>query len=444
MGERACTIFLRRHYPYQVKGSSASVQALISAFDSTPDRYSVRWIQYSTKAEVCQGLYQISPMSSMAENWVTPSRSLLGISMKMKDWVTPDYDTLTMIGEVNYETVLRTDESAPRWQESSYELVGSFKGANGKIRAGYDDEGSINEGPQMYKVGDKYYLCYSPRGYASREYDVKQAVGDSPLGPFRKLPTEYARVFGVNLDKNDAMDGMTGTGHHAFVDVEGELFCVYYVHADPMNGESSTLDGRIYAFDRLSTVETQEYGTLLYGNGPTKTLQAKPNVFTGMRNVMLDEGVSITATNATQSTIPYLNDGRFVIHDIYSYLQFEAKGKTTITINFDTPKTIGALSVYNSYEYAYAFSSIDSVVFTLASKPTWYPADLDLIPSAVIKNIPFNEKYIDRVNEYIYSGAACNVSFKEIPVSSIKITISKKVMDEEKQIKVSDIVVLGK
>ena len=363
--------------------------------------------------------------------------------MKMKDWVTPDYDTLTKIGEKNYETVLLNDENAPRWNENSYTLKGYFKDANGDIREGYDDERNINEGPQMYEHEGRYYLCYSPRGYANNQYDVKQAIGDSPLGPFTKLPTDYARVFGTNLDKNHAMDGMTGTGHHAFVEVEDELFCVYYVHADPMNGLSSTWDGRIYAVDRLSFVDTEAYGTLIYGNGPTKTLQPKPNVTTGLHNVLLD-GATITATNAKESTIQYLSDGRFVCHDIFSYLQFESTGATTITIKFDTPKTISAMSIYNSYEFDYAFSAIDSIVFDLSEKPAWYPSDVEYRSSAAIKDVMFNERYIDRTNSFIYAGAACNLSFDEITVNSIKITISKKIVEGDATIKVSDIVVLGK
>ncbi|MCQ2399822.1 MAG: family 43 glycosylhydrolase, partial [Clostridia bacterium] len=313
--------------------------------------------------------------------------------MKMKsDWVTPDYETLTKIAEVDYKSVIRNEEF-PCWdEENGYILDGYFK-ENEDTWERYNDgqsngEGNINEGPQLFEKDGRFYLCYSPRGYASRLYDVKQAISDTGIyGPYTKLPSDYARVFGTTLAKNDPEIGMTGTGHHAFVEAGDELFCVYYVHSDPQDGSVSTYDGRIYAVDRLDFVNVDGYGTLIYGDGATNTLQFKPNVTTGLRNVMLDDGVSIKATRSDENTIKYLNDNKIIAQDVHKAMQFSCSERTEIVITFDTPKEICALQVFNAYEYEYGFGSIDGAIFDLAEKPFWYPDDVEYVNKAYIKGI---------------------------------------------------------
>lgn len=373
--------------------------------------------------------------------------------MKMHDdWVTPVYETLTKVADVDFKTVTRNPEY-PCWDEAKgYNLEGYFK-ENDAIWDAYSDgqsngEGNINEGPQLFEKDGRFYLCYSPRGYVSRLYDVKQAISDNGiLGPYTKLPTEQARVFGVNLAKNDPELGMTSTGHHAFVEVNDELFCVYYVHADPKDGETAAYDGRVYAVDRLDFVQTKDYGVLLYGNGPTNTLQYKPDVTTGLHNVLLDKDVTISASNSNGKTVKYLNDNKFIIHEYHSDMQFSFDKATEISITFASAKEINAVSVYNAFEYANAFSSIDYILFEVAEKPAWYPEDKEYVNYAVIKNIGFNANYV-RENDfgtYIANGAASNVSFSAIKVKSIKICVSKKFDNETDDIiKISEIKVLGK
>ena len=373
--------------------------------------------------------------------------------MKMKeDWVTPDYETLTMVADIDYKTVTRNTQY-PCWdEENGYNLEGYFK-ENQETWENYNDgesngEGNINEGAQLFEKDGRFYLCYSPRGYASRKYDVKQAISDTGIyGPYTKLPSDYARVFGTNLAKNDPYIGMTGTGHHAFVEVNNELFCVYYAIADPLNGDSATNDGRVYAVDRLDFVNVDGYGQLMYGNGPTSTLQFKPDITTGLHNVMLDEGVSISVTNGDKNTIKYLNDNKVIAQNVYNYMQFSFKDRTEITINFATPKEISAISVANAYEYDYGFSGLDGIIFNLAEKPSWYPEDKEYVNKAYIKDIGFNESYC-RVNDfgnYILTGAASNVSFSTVKVNSITIVVSDKLSSEGGDtMKISEIKVLGK
>lgn len=361
--------------------------------------------------------------------------------VKMKDMITPDYDTLTMLAQCSYETVEKKSVDTPVWDEGGYECKGYFGSDEGVERDPskgneWDDEWTINEGPQMYKTNGRYFLTYSPRGFSDPNYDVKQAIGDSPLGPFRKLPQYPATVMG----KNDTNDYATGTGHHAFVEVEGELFCAFYVHADPYSGRTSDTDGRIYAFDRVKTIEDPTYGTLLYGNGPTKSVQPKPYVASGYKNVA--GKATVSATDADKDTLKYVNDDIFVTHAYFEDREFSAKGKTTITLKFAEPQTVGAVMVYNSFNYDYAFSKIDAITFRLAEKPAWFNLG-NYTDSCYIENIPFNADYYDGVNKFMRQGGAVIASFDDIKVTEISITISEKI-EGEGEIRVSDVVVLGK
>ena len=361
--------------------------------------------------------------------------------VRMKDMITPDYDTLTMLAQCSYETVEKKSVDTPVWDEGGYECKGYFGSDEGVERDPskgneWDDEWTVNEGPQMYKTNGRYFLTYSPRGFSDPNYDVKQAIGDSPLGPFRKLPQYPATVMG----KNDTNDYATGTGHHAFVEVEGELFCAFYVHADPFSGKTSDTDGRIYAFDRVKTIEDPTYGTLLYGNGPTKSVQPKPYVASGYKNVA--GKATVSATDADKDTLKYVNDDIFVTHAYFEDREFSAKGKTTITLKFAEPQKVGAVMVYNSFNYDYAFSKIDAITFRLAEKPAWFNLG-NYTDSCYIENIPFNADYYDGVNKFMRQGGAAIASFDDIKVTEISITISEKI-EGEGEIRVSDVVVLGK
>ena len=160
----------------------------------------------------------------------------------------------------------------------------------------------------------------------------------------------------------------------------------------------------------------------------------------GMKNIAGD--AKITAKNANNDTIKYLNDGRFVALEYYQDQEFESKGETTITLEFDSPREIGAIMIYNSFDYDYAFSSVDLVQFTLAEKPSWYEGDS--LKSVHIQNLPFNTDYVNLEDRFMRAGGSALASFDPIKVTKITITISEKFRDTSKAIKVSDIVVLGR
>lgn len=417
-----------------------------------------------------------------------------GWIVRMKDMVTPDFSTLTLATYCNYEYVTDEnvgDEPQDRVNEDAYTKHNCFaipsylkdslvnvelcerleaasrdgttatvmdedgatpeswtKNAGGTwVKDGWEDEGTINEGMHMWRVGDRYYYCYSPRGFSDMNYDTKQSISDTgALGPFYKLPQKPAVVCGRGWGDYTNAE-MSGTGHHAFIEVDGEMFIIYYVHADPTTVESGALNGRWYAFDRVTTYEDATYGTLLSANGPTKTAQYKPSTYTGLTNVA--SWATVSATNCEEGTIKYLTDGFVACHEHFLDREFVAKGKTTITLKFNRAVTISALMVYNTMEYEKAFASIDFIQFHLAKAADWMDEAHADLRDCYIEDVGFSADYIDTAMRKISMGGAAAVSFNEITVDEITITISQKVAsnleaDVADIIKISDIVVLGK
>ena len=132
-----------------------------------------------------------------------------------------------------------------------------------------------------------------------------------------------------------------------------------------------------------------------------------------------------------------------VFHSYFENYEFVSKGETTITLTFAEPVSVSAILIYNSYDYKYAFSEIDSILFSLAEKPEWYRGET-YVPKAVIENLPFNPEYIATDTKSMEQGGAAVASFNEMKVNQIEIKISQKLDNQNAKIKVSDIVVLGR
>lgn len=370
--------------------------------------------------------------------------------VKMKDMITPDWSTLRLLMHCNgsivkYKGDTDPNGNYPNYKISSYSFEGALQSEDGTeggwVTIGdqsYQMKRAPGEGCIMLKSQGRYYLTSTPGGFGNRNYVGMQNIGESPLGPFERLPMGPGEVVGVN----ETNDYMTGIGHAGYVEKDGEIFSLGFAHADPYDGTSAADDGRILCVDRVTFVDDPKYGRILYGNGPTNSLQPKvvSECNGGMKNIAGD--AKITAKNANNDTIKYLNDGRFVALEYYQDQEFESKGETTITLEFDSPREIGAIMIYNSFDYDYAFSSVDLVQFTLAEKPSWYEGDS--LESVHIQNLPFNTDYVNLEDRFMRAGGSALASFDPIKVTKITITISEKFRDTSKAIKVSDIVVLGR
>ncbi len=337
--------------------------------------------------------------------------------MKMKDMVTPDYNTVTQLTEAGKYTV-------------GGEMILREEGSN------------IDEGPFMIKHDGRYYLTYSAFGFSNRLYSVNFATATNPLGPFTKAPTEEANpVLGID----SYYDHMGGTGHHCFVKAGEDLYAVYHAHRNRATGAGNP---RGIAIDKVNFRYNETLGyDVLHANGPTYSLQPLPSFVSGYKNLARE--ALISATNVQdEKIIKYLNDDLIAFHDFDLDKEFIFKGKTTITLEFTQPTKVTAVMVYNSLNYDYAFESIDSIVFSVLEKPANYIGNF--YNKGVIKNIPFNPDYVRTDELYMRAGGAAIVEFAPLLVDRITITISKKYTNVDyygeklDDIAISEIVVLGK
>lgn len=367
--------------------------------------------------------------------------------MRMKDMLTPDYASARCLSVPNYRTVEYIEDSTlSNWDLNRYKLVDEFVDneaynsledkANKVNKADYGEEYHINEAPFMWKDGGRYYLTYSPQGVGRFGYQARQALGSSPLGGFEKPTLDPATFMG----SNETNTSMLGTGHHAFIDGgAGDLYCASWPNLTPMTNNIDTT-GRGYSVDRVHFTEDETYGRILCG-GPTDSLQAKPYSFTGKVNVA--PTATVAATNAVSGTEKYINDEMVVFRPYFAEKEFASNGKTTITLTFPKATKVSAIMIYNSYDYYYAFDEIESILFHLSEKPSWYTAE-NYVPIAGIFGLEFNRSYFDSESHQISQGGAAIASFNDIKVSKIEITVGKKLTDARGNgIKISDIVVLG-
>jgi len=79
-------------------------------------------------------------------------------------------------------------------------------------------EGSLIEAPFVWEHGGRFHLFYSANAYASPDYAVGHAVGDSPLGPFTKDPEPV-------LVSNEVA---AGPGHCSLFEKDGRVWMAYH------------------------------------------------------------------------------------------------------------------------------------------------------------------------------------------------------------------------
>jgi hypothetical protein len=226
---------------------------------------------------------------------------------------------------------------------------------------------------------------------------------------------------------------MSNLGHVQFLNVDGEWWIGHWEWTVPFGYAPSTDIGRIYAVSQMTWIEDERVDFYVpVANGPSLELQALPSVFTGYRNVAPE--AKVTATNAKEDTVKYVNDGHVVTMIEWGERELSVSGKTQITFTFDTPKAVRGLLIYNSYWENFAFADISSIQFELAKTPDWRKGGTET--ECFIKDLGFNQ------TSY-YPGTAAIATFDEILVNKITITIDSSRMSGE-EIRVSDIQILGK
>lgn len=354
---------------------------------------------------------------------VDSSNDVWGV--KMKDWVTPDYQTATPLTSYGYTDINKTEPY------------------------GYKSASNIDEGPFLYYKdcsddgvdNGKYYLTFSIGDTNDKLYPVCQAIGDSPLGPFTKIQPENGGFVGIPEQSWD----IHGCGHHAFFEVNGELYIAYHTY---QIGTENTILKRYFAFDRIEWVYNDDGQYLMRSNGPSKSLQPLPSAASGYTNVAKKSSPSVKGTNVTGSAAS-LNNGLIALREGDENMLLSFSGDAEITLTFEEYVSARAILIYNSYDVSTAFSEIDKIEFS-------YRKEIDgkiYFGVAVINGLKFNfsnnlipEAYLKAKGESNLSqlrpASSAIAEFNEIEINSVKIYLSNA--DGAKKTSISEIVILGK
>ncbi len=117
------------------------------------------------------------------------------------------------------------------------DLTGFVPHADGTTFKEITPEGYV-EGSWMFVKDRKYYFMWSEGGWTGPNYAVAYAIGDSPLGPFKRI----AKI--LQQDPKVA----TGAGHHSVLHApSGKTYCVY--HRRPLDQKDR--NARVVCIDEM-------------------------------------------------------------------------------------------------------------------------------------------------------------------------------------------------
>ena len=356
--------------------------------------------------------------------WVDNIREDRICVVRMENWLKPDWSTAKVVSYYSYYTV--ADFQAAQ-QGQSVEQV------NYELEAKY----TTNEGPHVVKHNGKYYLTLSIGSYVDNSYQLIQAVADKIDGPYRKLTAEEG---GVLL--SSAVSGsqeISGPGHHGFVTVGEQLLMVYHRHDDVVTAGGP----RNPAVDEVKwiTIKDKDGNDLdvMYVNGTTVSVQPQIEAFAEYVNIA-DEATVTGSDGAAYLTDGLLSMYKYINEDFGKYIQETVISKTTtFTFDFEDPRTVRAVMVYNSKMEFSAFRNIARMEFVCIEDGK------EVI--RYIENVKFSEEYFqandyDGSIYYITAGAAAYAEFDELNVKSIRITV--EVPAGQESVGISEIRILGK
>lgn len=329
--------------------------------------------------------------------------------MKMKDWFTPDYSTLTPLTYPGYLTMAGGKNNDSKQKVS---------------------EGGVNEGPFMIYNDGKYYMTYSAFGYTDARYRVKQAIADSPLGEFTKIDEDDGGIVVASDVAN--WNHIVSAGHHSFIQCGDELFIAYHT----FKNRNSITSGRALALDRVIWTKNKAGENVMHTNGPTWSVQPLPEFLSGYKNIAPE--ATVTASNTKEGgKIDYLTDGLVKYTEFDLVTEYSANGgESVITLDFESFKTVRGIMIYNSYDYLKTFVSVSKVEFE-------YKKADGKTGVAVINNLPFDWDWnCEAEISFMRPGGAAIAEFDEMPVKSIKIYLTSASGAEE--LALSEIFVLGK
>lgn len=375
----------------------------------------------------------VDPATQQKYLYFTLSHNSYIMGMKMTDWTTPDYSSLTVLTRPGYATVDAAEKNV------SYESAAN----------------RVNEGSWITEHGGKYYLSFSINSSTNKTYSVCQAVGSSPLGPFRKLEESEG---GILLSADASMrDDASGTGHHSIITIEGKDYIIYHSHNSVEEGGHA----RHVAVDEIKWITVKDVSgndlPVMYANGPTTSVQPLPEFVSDYKNIAADAAVEATSV-AEGSGVSWLTDGllsinRYANADMVNTYVQETRfdGKTTITFTFEDYRTICALMIYNSKYKGSAFYEIERIEMDCKE------ADGSLV-TRYIEKLQFDWNAYTSVDDedVVRPASSAYAEFAEISCNEIRITIAPASVEQipvhgmegytasGAEIAVSEIKVLGK
>ncbi len=370
--------------------------------------------------------------------------------MKMKDMITPDYSTVTLLAVPSRDNITGTKGTLRSWNNGESSI----------------NDGTINEGVFVLEGPNGYfYLTYSPYGYGSRSYAVTQAVSVSkdPLSAYQKLDRDSVNpVLGLDVassgtsayQKNGGQyDFMSGTGHHSFVKAGDELFCVYHAFLNPISNYQNVQEkddegnltggiktdqfmGRNVGFDRVFWVQSSvanAQGYVLQGNGPTHSLQPLPAVASGYENIASEASITYDV-NSGHGNTQYLTDGRFTYHSFFSTHEYYSDNASQgITFSYSTPRTVRAVMVYSAFQRYHVLKKVD-FTFTLEDNTVVGPFTQELDAAYYTSST-------------MRPGSSIIADFEAMKVKKIKVSWSGSYKLDTSQhankVRIGDIVILG-
>ena len=332
---------------------------------------------------------------------------IFGIKLGKKWTDDPQWETLTPVSRYGYVTV------------------------DGQEQIDYPQSvNKIEEGPHMYYDAEtqKYYLTFSVNGAYDKEYAVGQAIGDSPLGTFTKVPMANG---GLVIAADLLWDHVSGPGHHCFIQYDGKMYILYqglYERFAPVTQTRGICVDEVKSFINDNGVK------VFNANGPSYALMPKIGPDAQYKNIAGDALITVSGGEKKEA----LNDGLLNImthHDLVPEFS-AAAGTTTITIDFTDYRAIRAIMVYNARDLENWFDKIDRIEldFTLTKDGK------EVKDTAYMSNLVFNKDlYTFDLWDTSRPGGSVCAEFDEIQVKTIRITIKS-----DKAFSISEIFVLGK
>lgn len=330
----------------------------------------------------------------------TASAEIWGV--KLKDPVTWDLTTLTPLISPGYQTLSDSYRKIAweTWSPSFDAILGV----------------ECCEGPYMIKSNGKYYLTYCANSYVDVNYAVGYAVSDSPLGDYYKPNDTYLEnmILGVPAEPgtytyNRYIGFTTGTGHASvFKTAGGELMFAYHAHWNRDEWDNSGYNRGNYRALAIDYIYFDGNG-VPYTNGPTYSLQNAPSDISGYKNIASQATFRIEGENAEYLYDNFTNRA-YETAEVAKEATFNA-GTRSIELTFDSPVTIRAINIYNSYNKDLSVDKINQI---------------DFGENRGIVNAMFNQRYYStKYQDFIYPHTAFNIELdSELVTSRVVITIS--------------------